>query len=245
MSTHKPSRTAADPALGSSDAITRRDFLDAVLLASGAVLVTGATPLDLLADDRNDFDGYSGIGDYARANGNTFDVVTTGHKLRDGTYAGVDPGKARPAGSFDCVIVGGGISGLAAALFFHRRTEGRGTCLVLEDHTMFGGLARANEFEVNGERLVANQASAMFFPPLAGTFLSEFYPSIGIDLRPIAYQTWIRRWQSAGRRTSRAAAHLRSISARASDARRVSCSSIRGARGWKVRRSPRKRAVSS
>jgi spermidine dehydrogenase len=64
---------------------------------------------------------------------------------------------------------------------------------VLDDHAMFGGLARANEFEVNGERLVANQASAMFFPPLPGTFLAEFYPSIGIELGPIAYQAWAGR----------------------------------------------------
>jgi spermidine dehydrogenase len=170
--------------------ITRRDFLNASLLASGAALLSAAAPLDVLARNRNEFDGYGGIGDYARANGNTFDVVTEGHKLRDGVYARVDPRTAQPAGSFDCVIVGGGISGLAAALFFQRQTGGRGTCLVLEDHAMFGGLARANEFEVNGERLIANQASAMFFPPLPGTFLAEFYPSIGIDLGPIAYQTW-------------------------------------------------------
>src|SRR5687767_7617785 len=131
--------------------ITRRDFLNASLLASGAALLSAAAPLDVLAPNRNEFDGYGGIGDYARANGNTFDVVTEGHKLRDGVYARVDPRTAQPAGSFDCVIVGGGISGLAAALFFQRQTGGRGTCLVLEDHAMFGGLARANEFEVNGE----------------------------------------------------------------------------------------------
>jgi spermidine dehydrogenase len=36
----------------------------------------------------------------------------------------------------DCVIVGGGISGLAAALFFQRRGAGR-TCLVLENHPVW------------------------------------------------------------------------------------------------------------
>ena len=55
---------------------------------------------------------------------------------------------------------------------------------------MFGGLARQNEFEVGGERLIANQASAMFFPPLPGTFLADFYPSIGIDRSTFDYQTW-------------------------------------------------------
>jgi hypothetical protein len=65
----------ADEVLGVGEAITRRDFLDAALLASGGVLLSGATPLDLLAADGNEFDGYGGIGDYAGANGNTFDVV--------------------------------------------------------------------------------------------------------------------------------------------------------------------------
>lgn len=182
------------PFVGMDEEITRRDFLNASLLASGAALLSAGAPLDLLAQRRaqrpNDFDGYGGIGDYARANGNTFDVVTEGHKLRDGAYAHMDPRRAQPAGTFDCVVVGGGISGLAAALFFQRHTGGRGTCLVIEDHAIFGGQARANEFELAGERLVANQASAMFFPPLPGTFLAEFYPSIGIGLGPIAYQTW-------------------------------------------------------
>lgn len=177
-----------------ADDITRRDFLNASLLASGAALLSNAAPLDLLAQhlprQGNDFDGYGGIGDYANANGNTLDVVLEGHRLRDGVYARGERRPIQNAGAFDCVIVGGGISGLAAALF-HHRTAGRGaTCLVLEDHPIFGGQARANEFEVNGERLVANQASALFFPPLADTFLAEFYPSIGIDLGPVAYQTW-------------------------------------------------------
>ena len=172
------------------DDITRRDFLNASLLASGAALLSAAAPIDLLANDPTEFDGYGGIGDYARANGNTFDVVTEGHRLRDGRYSRIDTRKAEPAGSFDCVVVGGGISGLAAALFVQRQIGKQATCLVLEDHAIFGGLARANEFEVNGERLVANQASAMFFPPLAGTFLAEFYPSIGINLGPIEYQKW-------------------------------------------------------
>lgn len=178
--------------------ITRRDFLNASLLASGAALLSAGAPLEMLAQQAagrgrqqpNEFDGFGGVGDYAGANGNTYDVVTEGHRLRDGAYARADRRRAQPAGDFDCVVVGGGISGLAAALFLERQTAGRRSCLVLEDHAIFGGQARANEFEVGGERLIANQASAMFFPPLQGTFLAEFYPSIGIELGPIAYQSW-------------------------------------------------------
>src|SRR5256885_10193509 len=93
-------------------------------------------------------------------------------------------------GACDLVVVGGGISGLAAALFSTHDTGGRRSCLVLEDHAIFGGLARRNDFEVDGHHVVAAQASAMFFPPLPGTFLAEFYPSIGIGADTFEYQRW-------------------------------------------------------
>jgi len=168
---------------------TRRDFLNATLLASGSALLGAASPRELLAARDADFDGYGGIGDYARANGNTLAVLTEGHKIRDGVYDRVPAREIADAGAFDCVVVGGGISGLAAALFFSRHAPAR-SCLVLEDHPIFGGLARRNEFEVSGQHLVAPQASAMFFPPLPGTFLAEFYPSIGIEASTFEYQRW-------------------------------------------------------
>jgi spermidine dehydrogenase len=183
-------RRSDDEALGLAERITRRDFLDATLLAAGGTLLGGLSPLDALAAGNSAFDGYGGVGDYATANGNTYEVLTEGHKIRDGAYAHVPARSIVDAGTFDCVVVGGGISGLAAALFFQRATEGARSCLVLEDHRMFGGLARRNEFAVGGERLLGNQASAMFFPPLPGTFLSGFYASIGIDTDTFEYQTW-------------------------------------------------------
>jgi spermidine dehydrogenase len=187
-----------DRTLGMDEGISRRDFFNATLLASGGALVGAASPLDLIAQRAHpfsaaDFDGYGGVGDYARANGNTFDVLTEGHKIRDRVYERVSAKDIAEAGAFDCVVVGGGISGLAAALFLQRDGGAARTCLVLEDHAMVGGLGRRNEFLVNGERLVGAQASAMFFPPVPGTFLAEFYPSIGIDPSDFAYQAWAGR----------------------------------------------------
>ena len=43
--------------------ISRRDYLNSTLLASGGLLLGSACPLDLLAE--NDWDGYGGVGDYA------------------------------------------------------------------------------------------------------------------------------------------------------------------------------------
>jgi spermidine dehydrogenase len=169
---------------------TRRDFLDGVKLAAGTVLLSGASPLDLLAGAAEDWDGPSGAGDYAGANGDTYNVMQEGHRIRDGAYTRVPAAAIEDAGRFDCVVVGGGISGLAAALFFQRRTNSQCRCLVLENHSIFGGLAKENEFRFEGQRLIGQQASAMFFPPLEGSFLEGFYRSIGIDRMTFDYQEW-------------------------------------------------------
>src|SRR5271157_279293 len=105
-----------------TSAVTRRDFLDGMKLAAGSVLMSGANPINLMAGQAEQFNGPGGSGDYAGANGNTYDVVMEGHKIRDGAYARVPSNAILEAGRFDCIVVGGGISGLAAALFFQRQT---------------------------------------------------------------------------------------------------------------------------
>jgi spermidine dehydrogenase len=102
---------------------TRRDFLNATLLASGAVLAEGASPLQLLAarGEAGSFDGPGGIGDYAGAHGDLWAEMVEGHRIRDRSYERVRPRDVAEAGTFDCVVIGGGISGLAAALFFARK----------------------------------------------------------------------------------------------------------------------------
>ena len=133
--------------------------------------------------------GYGGVGDYAASNGNTYPVVMAGHQIRDHAF---DPkAQVTDLGEFyDCVVVGGGISGLSAALFFARKTGGKKTCLVLENHPVVGGEAKRNEFEVDGQRLIAHQGSAACFPPLAGSFLASFYDSVGIRWPNFKYQQW-------------------------------------------------------
>ncbi len=118
--------------------ITRRDFLGSTLLASGGFLLEGLTPAQLLAA-HDEWTGYGGVGDYAASNGNTLEVLTAGHKMRDGAFKSaeaVDTGEI-----YDCVIVGGGISGIAAALFFQRLAGLGRSCLILENHPIFGGEA--------------------------------------------------------------------------------------------------------
>jgi spermidine dehydrogenase len=171
-----------DKLLGMDRKITREDHVSEPMLAEGDG--KGPRIYGLTAEDWN---GYSGIGDYSRANGNTHATMAAGHGIRDSLYDTSSYSDEAVDETYDCVVIGGGISGLAAAQTFVQHATGK-SCLVLENHAIFGGEARRNEFDVNGQRLIAPQGSAMFFPPLDGSSLLAFYESMGFDGKKLAYQ---------------------------------------------------------
>jgi spermidine dehydrogenase len=192
--------SCADHALGMDQAITRRDFLNASLLASGGLLLNPVSPANLLAANaaarsspaanEDDFSGYGGVGDYANSNGNTSAVLEAGHQIRDGAFESLPASVIDTGETYDCVVVGGGISGLAAALIFLRQAGPSKTCLVLDNHPIFGGEAKRNEFLVEGHRLMAHQGSALFWPPFPHSFMARFYESIGLKVPRLEYQKW-------------------------------------------------------
>ena len=158
-----------DGALGMNAGITRRDFLGSTLLASGALLLEGIAPNELLAGG-DEFSGYGGVGEYSCSNGNTLEVLLAGHKMRDGAYDPLRGDTVDTREIYDCVVVGGGISGLAAALFFLRHAGPGKSVLILENHPIFGGEAKQNEFLVDGKRLIAHQGSAIYLVPYPHSF---------------------------------------------------------------------------
>ncbi len=179
-----------DSALGMDHQISRRDFMNATLLGSGGALLSGLTPYQLMAQmGKDNWTGYGGVGDYAESHGNTFEVMTAGHQIRDHVFAD-PPHQAEDTGEvFDFVVVGGGLSGLATALYVQQHAP-RATCLVLENHPIFGGEAKRNEFIVDGQRLIAPQGSDHFATPLPGSPMADFYASIGVDAGKFEYQSW-------------------------------------------------------
>jgi spermidine dehydrogenase len=170
--------------------ISRRDFLNSSLLASGSLLMGPLSPTQLLAETEDTWTGYGGIGDYSRSNGNTRAVLETGHLIRDQKFEDLPDNIVDTKETYDCVIVGGGISGLAAALFFLRQAGPNRKCLVLDNHAIFGGEAKQNEFLVDGHRLIAHQGSAVFFVQYPHSFISRFYESIGLKSPKLDYQKW-------------------------------------------------------
>jgi spermidine dehydrogenase len=174
--------------LGMDQSISRRDFLNSTLIGSGALLLSSVSPLELMGEE--DWTGYGGIGDYSNSNGNTRAVLEAGHRIRDGAFETLPVDIVETGEIYDCVIVGGGISGLAAALLFHQLGGAGKKCLVLDNHPMFGGEAKRNEFLVDGQRLVAHQGSALYLVPFPHSFIARFYESIGLTNPRLTYQTW-------------------------------------------------------
>src|SRR6201997_4713532 len=117
-------------------------------------------------------------------------VLGAGNQIRDGNFEILTERMSDTGETFNCVTVGGSISGQAAALIFRQLASTEKTCLVLDNHPIFGGEAKRNEFLVDGHRLVAHQGSALFQVKYPHSFITRFYESIGLKTLRLEYQKW-------------------------------------------------------
>jgi len=156
--------------LGMKRAISRRDFLQASA-ASLTIPAFGATT----GSSQPDYPpGKTGL------RGSHEGSFETAHALaREGRSDWPDPIDGE---SYDLIIVGGGISGLAAA-YFYRRENPEARILILDNHDDFGGHAKRNEFTVAGRHLIGYGGSQSLEAPsdyseVARGLLDE----LGVDL---------------------------------------------------------------
>ena len=175
--------------LGMDCDITRRDFVNAVAVGTGAALLGSVAPGVVKALDSasttgsarpwHPWTGYGGVGDYAICNGNTWEVVNAGHGIRDALYESSIAGAAPTGETYDLVIVGGGFSGVIAAYTFLKDTKRERPCLLLDNHPLIGGEAKRNEFLVRGLRLIGPQGSNETNVPTTGLH-AEIWRDIGL-----------------------------------------------------------------
>jgi spermidine dehydrogenase len=157
-----------DQALGMDRPITRRDFLNGVTIGTAAL---AAGPL--LADAPASPKAASPVSAGSAAPASTaaqdapgyYPPLLTGmrgshpgsfesaHALRDGkpSPAPVDTGE-----QYDLIVVGAGISGLAAAHFYREHAGRTSSILILDNHDDFGGHAKRNEFNLDGHLNLLN-----------------------------------------------------------------------------------------
>ena len=154
--------------------ITRRDFLNGVALTVAA----GLTPAAQLAAQPARYPpaltGLRGQHD------GSFEVAHAfAREGRRFTFGNL-PIEER----YDLVVVGGGLSGLAAA-WFYRSKNPQARILILDNHDDFGGHAKRNEFTIGERRIIGYggsqsfQSPNSFYGPAAKSLLQE----LGVDIK--------------------------------------------------------------
>jgi len=171
-----------DEQLGMFKPIRRRDFVQGALITAGMTLAAGhlnasdtkkripTSPTATSADYPPTKTGMRG------SHPGAYEVA---HALaRDGAIF-PEPDAANE--HYDLVVVGAGISGLAAAYFYRQKMGPDARVLLLENHDDFGGHAKRNEFHQSGEMVLSlggtHNLEWWKFSETVNTLLSE----LGID----------------------------------------------------------------
>jgi spermidine dehydrogenase len=175
--------SSSDRALGLDRRITRRDFVNGVSVAAAGALLL---PTWALAMEQQEFTPEQVPGYYPPAltgmrgdHAGSFEVA---HGLRD--RRSVDLSSVAHTGEmYDLVVVGGGMSGLAAAYYFVKNVGRNAKVLILDNHDDFGGHAKRNEFRHNGRLLAINGGTLNIEAPARYFETSkQLLRDVGIDL---------------------------------------------------------------
>ena len=158
--------------------ITRRDFLNGTQVAIGASLLSPWT--EVFGADASNFQ--LGADDYPPAKTGLRGSHDGSWETMHARVSGATWPKGDPEREYDLVVVGGGISGLSAAHFF-RGEDPRARILILDNHDDFGGHAKRNEFQVNGETRIGYGGTESIDTPSGYADVSkELLKDIGIDV---------------------------------------------------------------
>jgi spermidine dehydrogenase len=167
-----------DRALGMHRNITRRDFLNGMAVGVGGVLanpwltspwfanprIGGTLSAQTVTASAQDRLGYypPTLNGMRGSHPGAFEVA---HALRDGTFWEKAGKPIQTGEEYDLVVVGGGISGLAAAYFYRKQAGPSARILILDNHDDFGGHAKRNEFHLGGRMLLTNGGTVSIESP--------------------------------------------------------------------------------
>lgn len=174
--------------LGMDLPITRRDFMQGAALGGMGLL---AAPLAACqrhvpqAVAPQDVAGYypPRLTGLRGSHPGSFEAA---HQLRDGQQSPepIDLGE-----DYDLVVVGAGISGLSAAHFYREAHPGA-RVLLLDNHDDFGGHAKRNEFEIDGQvRLLNGGTYSIESPRPYSNIADGVLRAVGIDAPALEKRT--------------------------------------------------------
>jgi spermidine dehydrogenase len=201
-----------DRALGLDRPITRRDFLNGIAIGTAAC----AYPAALTAGGSDPASaagagpaGAESLGAAAAAASDSataaqnapgyYPPLLTGmrgshpgsfeaaHALRDGQ----PPPPSEDTGErYDLIVIGAGISGLAAAHFYRAQRGAGSRILLLDNHDDFGGHAKRNEFYLDGRLHLMNGGTLEIDSPRPyGPVAAGLLKTLGLDVPSLVKKT--------------------------------------------------------
>ena len=148
----------SDRDLGMDRSIARRDFIQGALAGATVALTVPLSSAFAMGTGAAAGTGGAAAGGAAQDRPGYYPPLLTGmrgshpgsfedaHALRDG---GTWPPPSDTGEEYDLIVVGGGISGLAAAHYYRAHTvNAKSRILILDNHDDFGGHAKRNEFNL-------------------------------------------------------------------------------------------------
>jgi spermidine dehydrogenase len=133
--------------LGMHRDITRRDFINGI-----AISLLGASTPRVFARAPLPADYYPpSLTGLRGSHAGSFEVA---HGLRGGGLHNFPRLDSDTGEAYDLVVVGGGLSGLSAAIFFRESFGDDKKVLILDNHDDFGGHAKRNEFRHDGRLFI-------------------------------------------------------------------------------------------
>jgi spermidine dehydrogenase len=188
-----------DRELGMYRPITRRDFLNGSAIAIGAAII----PSRVLAIFHQQVEPEESHDYYPPAltglRGSHSGSFEAAHMTRDGVFLEEAPQSVNTGETYDLVVVGGGISGLAAAHYFRNTAGLNSRILVIENHDDFGGHAKRNEFSTSGRILLGfGGSSSIRSPAPYSSTAKKLIEELGIDVPSYSKHVDTDLYQSLG-----------------------------------------------
>ncbi|MFN0059030.1 MAG: NAD(P)-binding protein [Planctomycetota bacterium] len=176
-----------DRELGMDRPIDRRDFLNGMALAAAGIVALPRTLLGFELAALRTEDGKA-PNYYPPAltglRGSPVGSFEAFHALKDGEFWRQHAGEPNAVDApYDLVVVGGGISGLAAAYYFMKSAPPNARALILDNHDDFGGHATRNEFTHEGRTHIGyGGAQAIESPAPYSKNAKSLISDLGIDV---------------------------------------------------------------
>ncbi|OUV69100.1 MAG: hypothetical protein CBC82_00285, partial [Cellvibrionales bacterium TMED122] len=156
--------------------ITRRDFINGSAVTIAGSMAGGLPHVALSSGGAHYPPALTGLrGSHPGSN-------TVAHQ-RAWNSAGQALAPDKTGEHYDLVIVGAGLSGLAAAVFYRQQHGLDKSIMILDNHDDFGGHAKRNEHVIDGKTLITYGGSQTLVEPrIADPVIRQLFTDIGVDL---------------------------------------------------------------